>query len=115
MAPDTADRVMCANSRLQGGVRRENECTNMRMTSWRLVQSITEPTYRDCGLDKLLHLALGRVGPQGPQHLSHLRHLEHGSRVHKISATLDSLRGPNLRVSLVFPRVEQNKCWDAMQ
>ena len=49
-----------------------------------LVQSFMDPTYRDGGLDELLDLALGGVGPQGPQHLPHLGHLEHGSRVNKV-------------------------------
>ena len=49
-----------------------------------LVQSFLDTTYRDSGLDELLHLALGGVGPQSPQHLPHLGHLQHGSRVNKV-------------------------------
>ena len=45
-----------------------------------LVKWVVSPTYRDGGLDELLDLALGGVGPQSPEHLAHLGHLEQGSR-----------------------------------
>ena len=51
-----------------------------------LVKWFVNPTYRDGGLDELLDLALGGVGPQGPEHLAHLGHLEHGSRDNNVGS-----------------------------
>ena len=68
------------------------------------VQCVVKPTYRDCGLDELLDLALSGIGSQGSEHLTHLGHLEHGSRVNKMRSPLhlEPFTRPNLRVSPII-------------
>ena len=89
------------------------EKTNARTWRWwacPIVQSFMDTTYRDGGLDELLDLTLGGVGPQSPQHLPHLGHLQHGSRVNKVRSPPPwTLYEAQLACLPAHSRVERNK------